>query len=81
VKLGHSGFRIIGEEDSLANFKMGSIEMLTGMLMCETPCGGPIGISISVISGSGAVILQEVKMLAAMTISRIDLVKFLEIIY
>jgi len=27
--------------------------------MCETPCGGPAGISISVISGVGAVILHD----------------------
>ena len=50
---------MMGEDDSLANFKIGSIEIFTGMFMCETAGGGLEGISIFTISGAGAVILQE----------------------
>jgi hypothetical protein len=28
---------MMGEEDSFANFRIGSMEMLIGILMCETP--------------------------------------------
>lgn len=51
----------MGEDDSLANFRIGSMEMLTGMFICETAGGGLDGISTFTISGAGAVILQEAK--------------------
>jgi hypothetical protein len=71
---------MIGEEVSLANFSIGSMEILIGILMCETPCGGPTGISISVISGRGAAILHDERRPTRIAKSIAVLCRFLEII-
>lgn len=52
---------MVCDEDSLANFNMGSMEMLTGILMCEIVVGGMDSISTFSISGMGAEILHCVK--------------------
>ena len=70
----------MGEDDSLANFRMGSIEMLIGMFIWEIAGGGLDGISKFTISGVGAVILQDENMIANKATIKNGFFNILEII-
>ena len=59
---------------------MGSMDIFTGMFICEIAGGGLEGISIAANSGAGADILQEVKIKEVIAIRIVERATLLKII-